>query len=74
MTRAVGFNEPEVVALSSTIQAKGAAGTPISFNGRVVEEDGVDHKAVLINDYDFEALIKFGKAIVTINRDKISGG
>ena len=73
VTRAVGFDEPDVVAISPAIETKRAAGLPISFDGSVVEECGVDHEAVLINNYHFEAIIKFGKAIVTINRDKISG-
>ena len=58
MTRAVGFDEPEVVAISSTIEPKGAASLPIPFDGGIVEECRVDDEAVSIDDNHFEAIIK----------------
>ena len=58
MTLSVGFEEPEVVAISYTIEPKGAASLPIPFDGRIIEECRVDDEAVSIDDNQFEAIIK----------------
>ena len=58
VTRAGGFDEPEVVAISSAIEPKGAASLPIPFDGGIVEECSVDDEAVSIGDNHFEAIIK----------------